>query len=289
MVTLNTPSLHTLYACPVCQQILSAVDQRLVCDNKHSFDRHKKGYVNLLMSHHKNSKAPGDNAEMVNGRRAFLRAGNYQAFANAIVAMASQCQQTDKPLKIVDAGCGEGFYTDQLQAKITNSIVYGFDISKPAIAAAASNKNVEWSVASSNRPPFINNSIDLIVSIFSRVEREAFLTLLAPKGYILYAGPGDQHLQGLRHIIYDQVNDYSTEKHQDYFGDDFSLVAQQSLQVPIHLDNNISIKQLLSMTPHAHRISRTGRERLDKINALDDMGDFKLYLYQKNDTIKHSI
>jgi 23S rRNA (guanine745-N1)-methyltransferase len=239
------------------------------------------------MSHHKNSKAPGDNSEMVNGRREFLRAGHYQAFADAVVkmastAMTSQCQETDRALQIVDAGCGEGFYTDQLQAHIMNSAVYGFDISKPAIAAAASNKNIEWSVASSNRPPFMDNSIDLIVSIFSRVEREAFLKILAPKGYVLYAGPGDQHLQGLRHIIYDQVNDYSTDKHQEYFGEDFDLIAQQSLQVPIHLDNNTSIKQLLSMTPHAHRVSKAGWTRLESTQSLSDNGDFKLYLYQKN-------
>lgn len=275
------PSAYTLYACPVCQHVLSAVGKHLICDNNHSFDRHKKGYVNLLMSHHKNSKAPGDNTEMVNGRRAFLRAGHYQAFANAIVTMASQCQESDKPLQIVDAGCGEGFYTDQLQAQITNSIVYGFDISKPAIAAAASNKHVEWSVASSTRPPFMDNSIDLIVSVFSRVEREAFLKILAPKGYVLYAGPGDQHLEGLRHIIYDQVNDYSSDKHQDYFGEGFTLVAEQSLQVPIHLDNNTSIKQLLSMTPHAHRVSKAGWARLENTQSLSDNGDFKLYLYQK--------
>ena len=123
------PSAYTLYHCPVCQQKLQTIENRLICEKNHSFDRHKKGYVNLLMSHHKNSKAPGDNTEMVNGRRAFLRAGHYQGFANAIVAMASQCQQSDKPLQIVDAGCGEGFYTDQLQAQITGSIVYGFDIS----------------------------------------------------------------------------------------------------------------------------------------------------------------
>jgi 23S rRNA (guanine745-N1)-methyltransferase len=271
----------TLYSCPVCQQGLNTIDNRLSCEKNHSFDRHKKGYVNLLMSHHKNSKAPGDNAEMVNGRRDFLRAGHYQTFADSIVAMASQCQVNNVPFRIVDAGCGEGFYTDQLQAYIANSIVYGFDISKPAITAAASNKNIEWSVASSNRPPFLDNSLDLVVSIFSRVEREAFLKILAPKGYVLYAGPGNDHLQALRHIIYDKVNDYSTEKHQDYFGEGFDLIAEESLQVPIHLDTNTSIKQLLSMTPHAHRVSKAGWNRLENTHSLSDSGDFKLYLYQK--------
>lgn len=278
MNTLN----HTLYACPVCQHVLTDMDNTLSCAQNHSFDRHKKGYVNLLMSHHKNSKAPGDNPEMVNGRRAFLRAGHYQAFANAIVQLADECQlNRDQAFTLLDAGCGEGFYTEQLQQHLNSPCVYGLDISKPAITAAANDKNIDWCVASSNRLPYLDQCFDLIVSIFSRVEREAFLRVLKPKGYVLYAGPGDNHLNALRHIIYDAVNDYSTDKHHDYFGDDFTLVKEVSLQVPIQLNSHNSVMQLLSMTPHAHRISRAGYTRLNNTHTLADMGDFKLYLYQK--------
>ncbi len=273
---------NTLYACPVCQGILYRTENTLRCEQNHSFDRHKKGYVNLLMSHHKNSKAPGDNAEMVQSRRSFLRAGHYQAFAKAIVQLIDECQlNTDSSTTILDAGCGEGFYTEQLQQHLSNPTVYGFDISKPAITAAANDKNIEWCVASSNRPPYLDASFDIIVSVFSRIEREAFLRILKPQGYILYAGPGDNHLHALRRVIYDTVNDYTTEKHHDYFGDDFTLVKEMSLQVPIQLNDHNSVIQLLNMTPHAHRISRAGHTRLENTHTLTDIGDFKLYLYQK--------
>jgi 23S rRNA (guanine745-N1)-methyltransferase len=276
------PTNHSLYACPVCQQVLQCSKNTLICTQHHSFDRHKKGYVNLLMSQHKNSNAPGDNIDMVNGRREFLRAGHYQDFADAIVALASECQTSaDDALAIVDAGCGEGFYTEQIQQALNTDQVYGFDISKPAITAAAKDKNVDWCVASSNRPPYLDSSFDLVVSVFSRVESEAFLRILKPKGYVLYAGPGDNHLHGLRSIIYDEVNDYSSDKHHDYFAEGFCLINSVSLQVPIALDSHASIMQLVSMTPHAHRSSRAGRERLDLTHSLSDVGDFKLYLYQK--------
>jgi 23S rRNA (guanine745-N1)-methyltransferase len=276
------PIRHSLYACPVCQQALHCSENTLTCAQNHSFDRHKKGYVNLLMSQHKNSKAPGDNIDMVNGRREFLRAGHYQAFADAIVTLANECQaSTSEHLSIVDAGCGEGFYTEQIQQAVNSDQVYGFDISKPAITAAAKDKQIDWCVASSNRPPYLDSSFDLVVSVFSRVEREAFLRILKPAGYVLYAGPGNNHLHGLRSIIYDEVNDYSSDKHHDYFAEDFTLVKELSLQVPIKLDSHSSIMQLLSMTHHAHRIAPAGRERLAKTQSLKDMGDFKLYLYQK--------
>lgn len=273
---------NTLYACPVCQGVLYSTENRLRCEQNHSFDRHKKGYVNLLMSHHKNSKAPGDNADMVQGRRHFLRAGHYQAFADAIVQLVDECQlNTDQATHLLDAGCGEGFYTEQLQQHLNNARVYGFDISKPAITAAATDKQVDWCVASSHRPPYLDACFDIILSVFSRIEREAFLRVLKPQGYILYAGPGDNHLHALREIIYDKVNDYSTEKHHEYFGDDFTLLKEVSLQVPIQLNDHNTVKQLLSMTPHAHRISRVGYTRLEHTHSLTDIGDFKLYLYQK--------
>lgn len=272
----------TLYACPVCQQSLTSLENTLQCPNNHSFDRHKKGYVNLLMSQHKNSKDPGDNPEMVKGRRNFLRSGHYEAFAQEIVALAQQCQgPTLAPLNVLDAGCGEGFYTEHLQQGLNTPQVYGLDISKPAITAAANDKSIDWCVASSNRLPYIDACFDLVVSVFSRVEREAFLRVLKPKGYVLYAGPGDNHLHGLRSIIYDEVNAYSTEKHHEYFGDDFDLIHTRTLQVPLSLDSHASIMQLLSMTPHAHRIARAGRERLQATQHLQDVGDFTLYLYQK--------
>lgn len=38
----------------------------------------KEGYVNLLPVQHKRSRDPGDSAEMMQARRAFLDAGHYQ-------------------------------------------------------------------------------------------------------------------------------------------------------------------------------------------------------------------
>ncbi len=275
-----------LYACPICQSPLQRQGTTFQCEQNHSFDCHKKGYVNLLMSHHKNSKAPGDNTDMVKGRREFLRAGHYQAFANAIIALLSSCRAApDASFSVLDAGCGEGYYTEQIQDTYQSEHIYGLDISKPAINAAATNKAIHWSVASSHRPPYIEHSFDAIVSIFSRIEIDAFLRMLKPEGYILYAGPGDNHLESLRSIIYDQVNDYSTDKHHDYFDNNFQLVKEVSLQVPLQLNSLETIKQLLSMTPHSHRISPNGYKRLEATTNLCDIGDFKLYLYQKNRAI----
>lgn len=270
----------SLYQCPVCEQRLKNVDKRLICENNHSFDRHKKGYINLLLAHHKNSKAPGDNTDMVNGRRAFLRAGYYQPFADAIVTLMSDYLTSTSPT-IVDAGCGEGYYTEALQTCMTHSTVHGFDISKPAIHAAATNKQIQWSVASSHRPPFVDHCMDAVVSIFSPIEQEAFYRILKPGGYVLYAAPSNNHLRALREIIYDEVRDYTVDKHHSYFDDRFKKIEQRTVQVPLYLRSHEAVKQLLSMTPHAHRVCAAGYTRLSHTHMLEDTGDFVLYWYQK--------
>ena len=219
---------------------------------------------------------------MVHGRRSFLHEGHYQAFADAIIELAQHdLPSKNNSLSILDAGCGEGFYTEQIQRRIPSVEVYGLDISKPAINAAAHNKNVHWCVASSSRPPYLDNSFDMVMSIFSRVEHDAFLRVLKPKGYVLFAGPGTNHLNQLRHIIYDKVDDYSTTKHHNYLGEEFTLQKETSVEFAIKLDNANSIMQLLNMTPHAHRLQPSGYTRLKQIDSLNDIGSFKLYLYQK--------
>ena len=69
--------------CPVCGEKTNR-PPRLIPDGKtlrcpkgHSFDVSAKGYVNLLLTQHKNVKDPGDSKEMAAARRLFLDSGAY--------------------------------------------------------------------------------------------------------------------------------------------------------------------------------------------------------------------
>ena len=66
----------------------------------------KEGYVNLLPVQHKRSRDPGDSAEMMQARRAFLDAGHYQPLRDAIVAQLRE-RLDDKATAVLDIGCGE--------------------------------------------------------------------------------------------------------------------------------------------------------------------------------------
>jgi 23S rRNA (guanine745-N1)-methyltransferase len=285
-----------MYSCPVCKRALSAEFSEalplggLRCEQGHNFDRHKKGYVNLLLAHNKKSKQPGDDNKMVAGRRAFLNAGYYQAFADKITEIILAY----KPQSILDAGCGEGFYLNNIigQAQRHASAVtadksevihaYGFDISKPAIAAAAgSYKSIEWAVASSARAPYQSGVFDCILSVFSRIESAEFARLLKVGGIVVFAGPGPGHLLALRELIYSEVTTYQVEKHADYFDEHFTLIDKFSQTLSLSINSNAQIMNLLSMTPHGQRINRSAESRLEATRTLDDHADFLLYVYQK--------
>ena len=65
----------TGWLCPLGGGMLRPSGNSLCCENRHTFDRGKSGYVTLLLDNEKRSKIPGDNKLMVNARREFLDKG----------------------------------------------------------------------------------------------------------------------------------------------------------------------------------------------------------------------
>ena len=142
------------YLCPLCQQALTLTDKTYRCVNNHSFDKAKQGYVNLLPVQFKHSKAPGDNKEMVVARRAFLDKQFYQPLVDKMLALYQQYAKQDLPL--LDAGCGEGFYTHQ--HKTNKNQVYGVDIAKETIKIAAKRyQDCHFSVGTLSKLSFDDN------------------------------------------------------------------------------------------------------------------------------------
>jgi 23S rRNA (guanine745-N1)-methyltransferase len=74
----------TDFICPLDGKPLSLNERSWHCDNNHSYDVAKQGYVNLLPVQNKRSKDPGDSKAMVQARREFLEQGHYQPLAQAL-------------------------------------------------------------------------------------------------------------------------------------------------------------------------------------------------------------
>ena len=202
--------MPTHLCCPVCRAALISSDNSLRCDNGHSFDRARQGYWNLLLVNKKRSKNPGDSAEMVQARRAFLNEGHYQPLSDQVNSLATALCQTEQLNNIVDMGCGEGFYTERLFQQLNEQQLpqqlTGLDISKPAVRAACQRtKAIHWLVASGADMPLPEASVDLLLVMFSRLMPQPFADLIKPGGHLLLAWPGDNHLIELRQQIYQEV------------------------------------------------------------------------------------
>ncbi len=109
------------FSCPLCHQPLTQANNSFVCPGRHQFDVAKEGYVNLLPVQHKRSRDPGDSAEMMQARRAFLDAGHYQPLRDAIVNVLKE-KSNSEDAAILDIGCGEGYYTHAFADALTNLI-----------------------------------------------------------------------------------------------------------------------------------------------------------------------
>ncbi len=242
--------------CPLCQGALAAVDNGVACPAGHRFDRARQGYLNLLPVQHKHSRAPGDNAAMVEARRRFLEAGHYAPLAARLAELAAERQ----PAQWLDIGCGEGYYSAQIAEALPRARGYGLDISREAIRRACKRApQLTWLVASMARVPLSDASCPLLASVFSPLDWQEARRLLAPGGGLLRMGPSRDHLIELRQKLYDQVRDYDDQKHLELIPPGMRLSHSESLSFKLTLASEQARADLLAMTPHGWRASAERR------------------------------
>lgn len=245
--------------CPLCNEALLDQGQSVACSNRHSFDKAKQGYLNLLPVQHKNSRTPGDNLAMVTARREFLGAGHYAPLAEHFAELAKQ----QAPHHWLDVGCGEGYYTQQLAQSLPHAANYALDISREAIKQASKlTKQVNWLVASMARIPLADQSCDLIATIFSPFNWQEALRVMSKEGGILRLGPSQNHLIELREKLYDEVRSYQDDKHLQQIPSRLTLAFTDYLTYSLTLNEEQDRKNLLAMTPHGWRASAEKRQRV---------------------------
>lgn len=268
----------TVWMCPVCGGRLCEEGLSLRCGNRHNFDRAKRGAVYLLPSNRKHSEIPGDNPEMVRARRDFLSKGYYAHLRDAI------CDTLRAHLvpgtTVLDAGCGEGYYTAAIHAMAAESAVYGVDISKIAAnLAAKADPAGHYAVASVFHLPVLEGSCDALVSIFAPYCGEEFRRVLKRGGMFVMAIPAAKHLWELKAAVYDTP--YENEV-RDYGLEGFTFVEKITAAREIELNDPRDIADLFMMTPYAYRTGAAERERLSALQTLTTLAAFEVLVYRKD-------
>lgn len=267
--------------CPVCGGALADAGGSLRCGAGHSFDKAKQGYVNLLLRAQSGGRRHGDDKRMVEARRAFLDTGCYAPLRDALCAMALEF--TAGPVRLLDAGCGEGYYTAALAELLRQQglcpHVAGIDISKEALQEAAKrDRQSEYAVASCFHLPVGDGSVDLLLSVFAPYCGEEFLRVLRPGGSFLMVIPLENHLYGLKQAIYEKP--YRNEvKPYDLPG--FRLEECRELRYQITLHGQEEIESLFMMTPYYYKTGAADQQKLLTKTTLTTPAEFAVLRYKK--------
>lgn len=259
--------------CPVCAAALHGQDRSFKCENGHSFDLSKEGYVNLLTGE---KGQHGDNKLMLSARRLFLEKGYYAPLKEAVC----EALRTVMPERgrLLDEGCGEGYYTQGMANALPQAEIFGFDISKEAVRMAAKRKCGFFFVGSTYSVPIASQSVDAVTLLFSPFCREEILRVLKDDGIFVMAVPGEMHLWELKTALYETP--YRNEV-QDTQIEGFTLLKKTEINDRITVETQEEIAALFSMTPYYYKTSREGHERLAKLSRLETAISFTLLVYRK--------
>ena len=261
--------------CPLCGSELNRQEKQYVCPNRHSFDIARQGYVHLLPVQNKHSLNPGDTRQPVLSRRSFLEAGYYAPIADAL---AEEAKALNIVGEILDAGCGEGWYSAALARELGLPLT-GLDISKEAVrCAAAKYKDARWLCATAAHIPVPDHSVGLLMSLFAITLPEEFSRVLEEKGYFFQVLAAEDHLLGLKSIIYPELKFKEKDSVPSLPG--FTLVKSRPIRFAFTVEGE-QIQNLFSMTPHVFRIGKEGAERLAETETLTDTASCVLNIYRR--------
>ena len=233
--------------CPVCRTPLARQRKNYRCDRGHSFDIARSGYVNLLRSGSRRSR--GDDARMLRSRRAFLERGFYQPLLS-IMAGRTSTRSQGSPLRLLDVGCGEGYFTAGLaQGQVPGSEVWGVDISRLAVdMGARRHPRLGFAVASARDLPILTGAVDFLACIFGPHEPLEYRRVLAAAGLAIIVRPGADHLIELRRMLYRDLQPPGRRDDSDAW-EGLRVVERSELRYSMQLREEDRLN-LLAMTPY---------------------------------------
>lgn len=268
------------FSCPVCGKYLFSKQQNYKCENGHSFDIAKQGYVNLLQSRQSKLKRHGDDKLMIKARYDFLNGGYYKPLLDAV------CKAINKYLpdnaSVIDAGCGDCYYSSSIITALADKEldIAAVDISKDAVIFAAKRKsNIRLAVASVFSMPFADSSADAVLNIFSPFAPDEYNRVLSDGGFLFRVIPLENHLFGLKEKVYDKPYKNPPDELDI---DGFTLVENIEVKYELELKSSESIDNLFKMTPYYYKTSRQDQEKLKGLNSLMTPVEFSVLVYNTN-------
>ena len=287
-----------MWHCPLCKSPISLGTKQIICPNRHSFDKAKSGYVNLLPVQFKKSKVPGDDKDMVRARREFHQLNAYLPLKERIISLLGDTlgkkdthsvsldgERKSGFINIYDAGCGEGSYLDAvidgLLAKGFSVNGAGSDIAKIAVELAAKAfKSTQFVVASSFDLPLVDASQDVIIQVFAPGSNEEYLRVLRAQGLLLTVDPAPKHLFELKTRVYDDPKQHKLEEAPRA---GFTRLHNEIFTFSIEFKSVEQALALIKMTPFYWKLPEGKINEIVK-TLTSVSADFHIQLWQKHNS-----
>ena len=240
---------NQLWRCTKCDLPLIPESRSLACENGHSYDLAKEGYVNLMPTGKKLAPTVGDSTAMFASRRAFFADGFYEPLRQRLTELCV----AEHPKTVGDIGCGEGYYIGGVATALPEAKCFGTDIAKDGIRMAAKQfKGVNFAVADTyGRLPLAEHAVDVLLDIFAPRNAAEFNRVLDPSGLLIVVIPTSDHLATMRKLY--GLLGIQADKRQavlDGFAGEFALRDSEILTFEMQLGAK-DVAALIGMTPNA--------------------------------------
>jgi SAM-dependent methyltransferase len=282
-------SLQTLsewLRCPICFLPLAPrAPLALACPTGHAFDVNKRGFVSLIAGS-RNLRA--DTAAMLDARERFLGQGWYADLRDRL----SDAVALERPERILDVGCGTGYYLDGVLAQCGAPSALAMDLSPAAVARTVrrvgqtrGEGSVDGVVADVWSPlPFRNAATDVIVNVFAPRNAPEFHRVLRTDGLLAVVVPQDTHLRELREagLALDVQADKSALLVESLNGF-FTLESRHVLSTVLSLPPD-AVAAVVGMGPSAHHQNPEPGEGADarhRETRRDVTAAFELLLFRR--------
>ncbi len=264
--------------CPICGSTMYEGEDARTCRCRgqriHSYDFARSGYLHFASP----KDGEGDLKPAIRSRTLFLSKGYYAPLSDAVNAILTEFGAES----VLDAGCGEGYYTNRMAGE---RAALGVDLSRAGIDAAAKQarvcgSNAAFIVGSIFSLPVATQTFDAVTNLFAPCSEEEFERVLKTDGILILVGAGERHLMGLKEALYEDPylnpgrNDLPRHMH---------LLECRKLTYEITLEGSEEIEALFSMTPYYWRTSPRDHQKLEGLETLTTEVDFDLYIFRKGD------
>lgn len=235
---------NNLLQCPICGKFFSIEQNFVSCDNHHSFDISKQGYITLLKSSKLNIDKHYDKY-LFDNRRKLIETGFFAPIESFIQDFIKS--QSNNDINVLDLGSGEGSISKRIQDNLqSKSKFLLLDYSKIAIKMCTDylSDNLCCIVADLSFLPIKDKSIDYIINFLSPINPTESIRVLSESGFIIKVIPTENYLKEFRQLL----NKPYLPKVENNLLKSFQVYDSKTINYEVKL-NDETKEYLKNMTP----------------------------------------